>query len=380
VSVRARAYVYMCVYIYAYMYIVAVAGHEEGAVPVSSSGVGAGDPVIPPTYPEAVRQLLRQRLPAAELEQVIWERDLCSLTKVSLRGLAALCKGKDEADALLKLASSQRRFSAHVQTPAIDIVELLVALPSCRPALSDLMAVLPALTPRLYSISSSPLQYDSDRTPAEEEGAAPSTSCLPASCTLTFVFVLVNRTLPRNGGAGCDIRVAAKDNGEEVEAETNLSTLFHNLTLARRTARSTPGAVIDAHPSADTHGEGVPDSAMHTRTEGETKAVAGGEPEVGEPEAIYRAGLCTGFLRALCHLIPGAGRRDGRRVDSGSEPLPWRGAGLKVALKRADKFQMPVDPRTPMVLVAFGTGLAPFLGFLWHRRLSPPAQVVCVCV
>ena len=358
-----------------HMYIVAVAGHEQGEeAPVSSSGVGAGDLVIPPTYPAAVRQLLRQRLPAADLEQVIWERDLCSLTKVSLRGLAALCKGKEEADALLKLASSQRKFSAHVQTPGIDIVELLVALPSCRPALSDLMAALPALTPRLYSISSSPLQYD--RIPAEEEGAAPSTSCPPASCTLTFVFVLVNRTLPRNGGAGCDILVAAKENGEGVEEETNLNTLFHNLTLARRTARSMPGAGMDAHPSADTHGEDVPDSDVHTRTEGEAKAVAEGEAKVGEPEAIYREGLCTGFLRALCHLIPGAGRRDGRR----DGPLPWRGAGLKVALKRADKFQMPVDPRTPMVLVAFGTGLAPFLGFLWHRRLSPPAPVVCVCV
>jgi len=166
------------------MYIVAVAGHEQGEeAPVSSSGVGAGDPVIPPTYPAAVGQFLSKRLPAAELEQVIWERDLCSLTKVSLRSLAALCKGKDEADALLKLASSQRKFSAHILSPAIDIVELLVALPSCRPALSDLMATLPALTPRLYSISSSPLQYD--RTPAEEEGAAPSTSCPPASCTHT---------------------------------------------------------------------------------------------------------------------------------------------------------------------------------------------------
>jgi hypothetical protein len=371
------------------MYIVAVAGHEQGEeAPVSSSGVGAGDPVIPPTYPAAVGQFLSKRLPAAELEQVIWERDLCSLTKVSLRSLAALCKGKDEADALLKLASSQRKFSAHILSPAIDIVELLVALPSCRPAMSDLMATLPALTPRLYSISSSPLQYD--RTPAEEEGAAPSTSCPPASCTLTFAFVLVNRTLQRNGGTGCDIRVAAaQDNGEGIEEETNLSTLFRNLTLARRDARSMPRAGMDAHPSADTHGEGAPGSAVHTGTEGEANAVGEGEAsteaevgeaEVGGAEAIYRAGLCTGYLRALCHLIPGAGRRDGRRVLRVSEPLPRRGVGLKVALKRADKFQMPADPRTPMVLVAFGTGLAPFLGFLWHRRLSPPAPVVFVYV
>jgi len=326
-------------------------GGGEDMAPASSSG-DAGDPVVPPTYPPGLRQLLRARLAAAELAQVIWERDLCSLTKVSLRGLAVHCAAADEAGLLRTLAASQPRFSAHIQTPAITIVELLEALPSCRPALSDLLAALPPLTPRYYSISSSPLQYNS----ASACAAAGPLSSPPATVALTFAFVLVNRTLPRDAGAGSGMQFAAQ-NGTGVGNSSDLRALLSRLALARA---------------------GGPGSAPCTRA-----ATEGG--------VVYRPGHCTGFLRALCDLVSGDGRRaeeSAAAADCRSRPPELRRAHLKVALKSADKFQLPGDPRTPMVLVGFGTGLAPFLGFLWHRRLSPPAPVcmqcacvrVCVCV
>ena len=121
----------------------------------SSTAGGA----IPITYSTAQSESLRQRVPDAELDELIWGRDLSVLPKMSIRHLAAHCSAAEDAAYLVHLASSQQDYIAKVQAPAMNIVELLEALPSCRPSLKSMLEILPPLMPRSYSISSSPLQY-----------------------------------------------------------------------------------------------------------------------------------------------------------------------------------------------------------------------------
>ncbi len=48
--------------------------------------------------------------------------------------------------------------------------------------------------------------------------------------------------------------------------------------------------------------------------------------------------------------------------------------GLKIFPKPSEEFHLPTDPSVPLVLVGPGTGIAPFLGFLDHRKASAAAN------
>ncbi|KAK7248537.1 hypothetical protein SO694_00162040 [Aureococcus anophagefferens] len=47
---------------------------------------------------------------------------------------------------------------------------------------------------------------------------------------------------------------------------------------------------------------------------------------------------------------------------------------LKVFLKASEAFQLPEDPDAPVVMIGPGTGVAPFMGFLDHRKRLKAAQ------
>jgi sulfite reductase alpha subunit-like flavoprotein len=58
---------------------------------------------------------------------------------------------------LLSSIKGKQRFQAEIEEECVTIMDLLEAYPSTQPPLALLLQMLPALSPRYYSIASSPL-------------------------------------------------------------------------------------------------------------------------------------------------------------------------------------------------------------------------------
>ena len=162
------------------------------------------------------------RLPAVFTPREALEQycDLHTLPKKAfLRALAEHCTAlrcsareqERDRNRLLLLSgnskSSRAFFTSVVEAQRLSLIELLEMFPSCQPPLELLLASLPPLQPRFYSIASSPLRggggvveldtYDND---VEGAGSSSSTGGSSGSGLLTIVLSVVDYTVDVGDG------------------------------------------------------------------------------------------------------------------------------------------------------------------------------------
>ncbi|KAF0701270.1 Aste57867_8199 [Aphanomyces stellatus] len=88
--------------------------------------------------------------------------DLRALVKkATLRALAHYCTDTVQQSQLLYLSSKDgpASFQEFVEAQRLSLVEVLALFPSCQPPLAHVLSLLPMLSPRYYSIASSPLHH-----------------------------------------------------------------------------------------------------------------------------------------------------------------------------------------------------------------------------
>ena len=95
-----------------------------------------------------------------------------------------------------------------------------------------------------------------------------------------------------------------------------------------------------------------------------------------------RQGVATGWLNALCApLAASPSAADGTAADgAAANGAAANGASaaapilLPIFLRRGGAFGPPDSLATPLLMIGPGTGVAPFRGFLQHRRAQAAAQ------
>jgi len=115
--------------------------------------------------------LLNQTDQSTIREVISRDIDICSVVKKrALYALAQHCADPMEADALQLLSSKtdagEKLYQSFIEDQVMNVADVLLAFPSCAPPLEALVGILPAIAPRYYSVSSSPLVHPSSVTVA----------------------------------------------------------------------------------------------------------------------------------------------------------------------------------------------------------------------
>ena len=201
--------------------------------------------------------------------------DLCSILKSKkiINGLSQFASNQQEAAALRLLASKDsngiRLFQEYIVDQRRSFVDILKDFPSCRSiTIEGILSLFPAITPRYYSISSSPLESRKESS-------------------LSIAFSVVDYLTP--------------------------SLVVNGAELGRR--------------------------RIH--------------------------GLATLFLESLCCPL---------LAQASGKPATTR-QKVKIFPKPTTHFRLPVSLSTPMILIGPGTGIAPFMGFLAHRKAQMGLRV-----
>ncbi len=165
--------------------------------------VGNDKPDFPIKVPISIRELLSEHV---DIQGPLY--------RYLIRSFSALTDNEHDKSELLQLAD--KKWQANVVDNNMSVIDLLVQFPSISVDLELLLTILPALKPRYYSISSSPLKYK-------------------ASCTLT-VGVVNQRTANNSvfGGVASNyllstgpnsyIRAFIKDTGSNFRIPEDTST------------------------------------------------------------------------------------------------------------------------------------------------------------
>ncbi|XP_031564825.1 methionine synthase reductase-like [Actinia tenebrosa] len=191
--------------------------------------------------------------------------------KALIRMLVEYTENPQEKRRLQELCSKQGSsdYHAFVREPSVCLLEILKAFPSCKPPFQRLLEHLPHLSPRPYSVSSSPLSDP---------------------CRLKFVF-----------------------------------------------------NVVEFSPFEDLR--------------------------------CNRKGVCTGWLSKVTKEMKSMGQDDDnlsnefRNIDL-SNRSSNKIIQVPVSARKNPGFRLPEDLKVPTIMIGPGTGVAPFLGFLEHRKLQ----------
>lgn len=188
--------------------------------------------------------------------------------KAMLRTLVEYTSDPQEKRRLQELCSKQgaTNYQAFIRQPSISLLEMLKAFPSCCPPFERLLEHLPQLSPRPYSVSSSPL-FDPHK--------------------LTFVF-----------------------------------------------------NIVEFPPYSDIREN--------------------------------RKGVCTGWLNRVTEATRGEMSIEDEMSKLRLEQP--RHSHVLVSARKHNQFRLPKDHKTPIIMIGPGTGVAPFVGFLQHRKLQSKEQ------
>jgi len=208
---------------------------------------------------------------ATSVEQIIKHRlDLCSPIKNKriLAQLSCFATNRHEETALRFLSSkeplAEEIFHKYIEEQCRSVIDILQEFPSCQcVTLNGLLAVIPSITPRYYSICSSPLEMSDDGKP-----------------TLNVVFSVVDYIIP--------------------------AILPH----------------------------------MKKRRIG---------------------GLVTSHLERICAPLL-------CKTSSEDDGISLFTPRVQIFPKPSSDFHLPAQLTRPLILIGPGTGIAPFMGFLAHRK------------
>lgn len=308
---------------------------NDASTTTIASPVASGSPTLQASSSGATPQPLAKRCPmylptwlpgypCPHLADVFrWCVDLTSAPKKALlRLLAEHCTGDGDKDVLSYLCSGagKQAFSCVIEDQRLTLLDLLLLFPSSQPPLAHLLSTLSPLPPRSYSLASSPL--------VNRNVMAVAFTCLEYDCSAS---------------------------GHGVVASSVDALLPSPMPDCGRVTSSPGSAEAPTSPAT-----------QQETTQDHIAAAA--------PGCIRRFGLATSYLEGLCAPLL---QEQPSQTSPSSSLLP-----LRVFLRPARDFEPPSSLSTPIIMIGPGTGVAPFIGFLQHRKAQAEKQrrdAVSVC-
>jgi sulfite reductase alpha subunit-like flavoprotein len=224
-----------------------------------------------------------------------------------------------------------------IDAQRLTILELLLLFPTCKPDLGLLVSSLPTLQPRYYSLSCSALSN-------------------PFRMSVAFTVVHYE----------CGAAVGSAADGSDPDC-----------------GAYTPTAAIGTTPSLVAEAKHHALAAAEADTPSLKNGIGSGGVGSSRAPRIYRKGLATTYLERLCAGLLHASASNGDAAGCCSELTPPEACPRIMTFLRPNRhFNVPAAPETPFIMIGPGTGVAPFIGFLQHRRarvLADEAAAVAVC-